>query len=230
MSEEKLNCFLKGKNDEEQEQPGAPKLNWYYHIVLFEEDGKTMVFKKNGALCTYKGITQNFQHRLLQHNQILAGGAKSTKILMRTGCTLEQSFKRIWKPIYIIGDFSCETYAKQFEPATKSNYKKIRESKINVNIKKKLEKLKQKNDRFIQSSICDTLKTLWLNPWTPHSPDSIKIPLTIYWCNPVLQPIISDDTTLPNYISQRVLTNEEQKKMLEITSKRQKPWITLPYN
>ena len=62
---------------------------------------------------TYVGMTNDFLHRFLQHNQILSGGAKYTK----KGCN--------WYPICIIDGFQNISEAMQCEWKLKSKRSKI---------------------------------------------------------------------------------------------------------
>ena len=62
---------------------------------------------------TYVGMTNDFLHRFLQHNQILYGGAKYTK----KGCN--------WYPICIIDGFQTKSEAMQCEWKLKSKKNKI---------------------------------------------------------------------------------------------------------
>jgi hypothetical protein len=60
------------------------KVWYYYHVVLFN-NGQVMRDQKH-AIINYKGITMDLRHRLLQHNAITVGGARSTtKYIMKNG-------------------------------------------------------------------------------------------------------------------------------------------------
>jgi hypothetical protein len=217
--------------EESEFEPGSEeklekKRNWFYHIGLFEADGQTQVFKKNGAFCTYKGITCDFKHRLLQHCQILAGGASSTKRMMGSK---EQVKVRVWKFLYLIGDFT-ETHAKQFEPSTKSDMKSQRTEALSLELRNKLKNLKQTDEKTcILSSIAATFESLNMNPWVEKGPDARTVPLTIYWGETKFKPHLPAADYLPSYIQETLVTPEQKKQMLEITSTKAKRWNILPY-
>ncbi len=67
-------------------------LDWYVYILIDEQTQRT-----------YVGITTNTQRRLLQHNGIIKGGAKSTKI------------SNTWKYHKIIGPFTTRSEALKLE-------------------------------------------------------------------------------------------------------------------
>ena len=120
---------------------------------------------------SYVGITNNIQRRLKQHNEILKGGAKYTKLI---NCKLTTK----WNYACYIDGFKNKIDALRFEWALKH--------------------VKPKTKTGIFNRINKLLILLNKDKWTNNSPYSKNYKLTINWCELFLIP---ENINIPCYIN-----------------------------